>query len=130
MESSKMFPANILCSSNTSTKESEAIVDSPLSCSLESSEQNSPYTDSAVETFNILNQNFERWVRRVYHSYFVCNVKTFCMACIFKMHFKLKFCLEHLAVSHCRNFCKVIVFLLPFWIFSFTVLNSSTKSFI
>lgn len=77
-----MFPANILCSSNTSSNESEAIVDSPLSCSLESSERNSPYTDSAVETLNILNQNFERWVRRVYHSYFVCNVKTSSMACI------------------------------------------------
>lgn len=77
-----MFPANILCSSNTSSNESEAIVDSPLSCSLESSERNSPYTDSAVETLNILNQKFERWVRRVYHSYFVCNVKTSSMACI------------------------------------------------
>lgn len=76
-----MFPANVLCPSNTSSKESEAIVDSPLSCSLESSERNSPYTDSAVETLNILNQNFERWVRRVYHSYFVCNVKTSSMAC-------------------------------------------------
>lgn len=81
-----MFPANILCSSNSSSKESEAIVDSPLSCSLESSQQNSPYTDSAVETLNILNQNFERWVRRVYHSYFVCNVKTFNMACIVKIN--------------------------------------------
>lgn len=60
MESSKLFPANILCSPNTSSKDSEAIVDSPLSCSLESSEQNSPYTDSAVETLNILNHNFER----------------------------------------------------------------------
>lgn len=77
-----MFPANILCSSNTSSNESEAIVDSPLSCSLESSERNSPYTDSTVETLNILNQNFERWVRRVYHSYFVCNVKTSSMVCI------------------------------------------------
>lgn len=80
MESSKLFPANILCSPNTSSKDSEAIVDSPLSCSLESSEQNSPYTDSAVETLNILNHNFERWVRRVYHSHFVCNVKNFSMA--------------------------------------------------
>lgn len=84
MESNKMFPANILCSPNTSSKESEAIVDSPLSCSLESSEQSSPYTESAVEsTLNILNHNFERWVRRVYNSIIVCNVKNFSMACFF-----------------------------------------------
>lgn len=92
-----MFPANILCSSNTSSNESEAIVGSPLSCSLESSERNSPFTDSAVETLNILNQNFERWVRRVYHSYFVCNVKTSNKACTVKSvcfeYQNFKFCL-------------------------------------
>lgn len=75
-----MFPGNILCSPNTSPKEIEAIVDSPLSCSLESSEQmiDSPFTESSsVETLNILNHTFERWVRRVFHSYFVYNVKSF-----------------------------------------------------
>lgn len=100
-----MFPANILCSSNTSN-ESEAIVDSPLSCSLESSERNSPYTDSAVETFNILNQNFERWVRRVYHSYFVCNVKTSSMACIVR-----SFGVHIICVTYkCSNLFKTFLF--------------------
>ncbi|XP_035212031.1 heat shock factor protein-like isoform X2 [Stegodyphus dumicola] len=63
VESSKMFPANVLRSPNsTTTKECEAIVDSPLSCSLESPEQtiDSPYTDpGSMETLNILNHNFE-----------------------------------------------------------------------
>lgn len=80
-----MFPGNILCSPNTSTKETEAIVDSPLSCSLESSDQtlDSPYTEpSSVETLNILNHNFERWVRRVYHFHSVDNVKNFRTACV------------------------------------------------
>lgn len=80
-----MYAANILCSANTSTKESEAIVDSPLSCKLECSEQtiDSPYTEQgSLETLNILNQNFERWVRRVYHSYFVYGVEIFSVACV------------------------------------------------
>lgn len=68
-----MYPGTVFCSPNTTptpTKECEAIVDSPLSCSLESSEQaiDSPYnTDpGSMETLNILNQNFERWVRRIF----------------------------------------------------------------
>ncbi|KAF8786831.1 heat shock factor protein-like [Argiope bruennichi] len=64
MENSKMYPATILCPSNsTTTKECEAIVDSPLSNSLESSEQtiDSQFTEAgSMETINILNQNFER----------------------------------------------------------------------
>ncbi|XP_015919486.1 heat shock factor protein isoform X2 [Parasteatoda tepidariorum] len=63
MENSKMYPGSILCSSNTTTsKECEAIVDSPLSCNLESSEQtiDTPFTEPAsMETLNIINQNFE-----------------------------------------------------------------------
>ncbi|GFR29612.1 heat shock factor protein [Trichonephila clavata] len=64
MENSKMYPGAILCSSNsTTTKECEAIVDSPLSNSLESSEQtiDSPFTEpGSMKKFNILNQNYER----------------------------------------------------------------------
>ncbi|GFT62646.1 heat shock factor protein [Nephila pilipes] len=64
MENSKMYPAAILCASNsTTTKECEVIVDSPLSSSLESTEQtiDSPFTEpGSMEKFNILNQNYER----------------------------------------------------------------------
>ncbi|GBM73793.1 Heat shock factor protein [Araneus ventricosus] len=64
MENSKMYPATILCPSNsTTTKECEAIVDSPLSNSLESSEQtiDSQFTEAgSMKTINILNQNYER----------------------------------------------------------------------
>lgn len=47
-------------------------VDSPLSCSLESPEQavGSPFTDpGSMETLNILNQNYERWVRRMFSQF-------------------------------------------------------------
>ncbi|GIZ05178.1 heat shock factor protein [Caerostris extrusa] len=64
MESSKMYPGTVLCSSNsTTTKDCEVIVDSALSNSLESSEKtiDSPFTEpGSMETLNILNQNFER----------------------------------------------------------------------
>lgn len=64
MENSKMYPGAILCASNsTTTKECEAIVDSPLSSSLETTEQtiDSPFTEpGSMEKFNILNQNYER----------------------------------------------------------------------
>ncbi|KAG8187229.1 hypothetical protein JTE90_020658 [Oedothorax gibbosus] len=59
MENSKMYPGpSVFCP--PSAKEGEAVVDSPLSCSLESPKQ-SPYTDpGSMETLNILNQNYER----------------------------------------------------------------------